>query len=668
MQKKKRRIRQTKLLAAIILIVIGAFGCSEKTGNSPVKSTSESASIDRSVMPAPMAAEESVDLLPKYPQPEDVLAPAWLPVLKRNQLETRREFEVFNDFLFADSSVESGIDFEHISVVYACKINIASHYDHANGIVVADVDSDDLLDIYLTTQIGKNQLWKNLGEGKFRDISTPEIALADQIGASATFADTDNDGDPDLYVTSIRGGNFFFENDGKGQFSDRTASSGLGYNGHSSSGVFFDYNRDGLVDLFLCNVGVFTKDEVDSLGIHIPLEDAFAGHLKPAQRNERSILYKNLGNNRFSDVTEETGLIDNSWSGAASPLDVNEDGWPDLYVLNMQGHDEYYQNVEGKRFEKKSRAVFPKTSWGAMGIKVFDFDNDGKMDIYITDMHSDMSAPIELVDEKLKSKIVWPESMLRSGGNSIYGNSLFHNQGGGQYVEISDKVGAENYWPWGLSIGDLNADGYEDAFVASSMNYPFRYCVNKVLLNNKGERFLECEFILGVEPRRDGRTANPNFTLDPDGEDKEHQLVNAFNIRKPVEVWGALGTRSSAIFDLDNDGDLDIVTNEFNDGPMVLISNLSDKKAIHWLKVKLSGETSNADGLGALVQVHTDNRVYTKVNDGQSGYLSQSVIPLYFGLGEATMVEKIVVKWPTGKEQTVTGPIQSNRLIDIAEE
>ncbi len=668
MQKKKRRIRQTKLLAAIILIVIGAFGCSEKTGNSPVKSTSESASIDRSVMPAPMAAEESVDLLPKYPQPEDVLAPAWLPVLKRNQLETRREFEVFNDFLFADSSVESGIDFEHISVVYACKINIASHYDHANGIVVADVDSDDLLDIYLTTQIGKNQLWKNLGEGKFRDISTPEIALADQIGASATFADTDNDGDPDLYVTSIRGGNFFFENDGKGQFSDRTASSGLGYNGHSSSGVFFDYNRDGLVDLFLCNVGVFTKDEVDSLGIHIPLEDAFAGHLKPAQRNERSILYKNLGNNRFSDVTEETGLIDNSWSGAASPLDVNEDGWPDLYVLNMQGHDEYYQNVEGKRFEKKSRAVFPKTSWGAMGIKVFDFDNDGKMDIYITDMHSDMSAPIELVDEKLKSKIVWPESMLRSGGNSIYGNSLFHNQGGGQYVEISDKVGAENYWPWGLSIGDLNADGYEDAFVASSMNYPFRYCVNKVLLNNKGERFLECEFILGVEPRRDGRTANPNFTLDPDGEDKEHQLVNAFNIRKPVEVWGALGTRSSAIFDLDNDGDLDIVTNEFNDGPMVLISNLSDKKAIHWLKVKLSGETSNADGLGAMVQVHTRKMVYTKVNDGQSGYLSQSVIPLYFGLGEATMVEKIVVKWPTGKEQTVTGPIQSNRLIDIAEE
>ena len=151
-----------------------------------------------------------------------------------------------------------------------------------------------------------------------------------------------------------------------GRFVDRTDSSKLGYNGHSSSGVFFDYNRDGLVDLFLCNVGIFTKNESDKAGIFVPFGDAFAGHLKPGQRNERSILYKNLGNNQFTDVTDETGLVDTGWAGDASPLDANGDGWPDLYVLNMQGHDSYYENMDGERFEPKSRDVFPKTPWGAM--------------------------------------------------------------------------------------------------------------------------------------------------------------------------------------------------------------------------------------------------------------------------------------------------------------
>ena len=119
-------------------------------------------------------------------------------------------------------------------------------------------------------------------------------------------------------------------------------------------------------------------------------EDAFSGHLKP-ERAERSILYRNEGGNRFVDVSQRTGLVDLSWSGDASAVDVNDDGWLDLYVLNMLGDNQYYENAGGKRFVRKSRQVFPRTSWGAMGIKVFDFNNDGRLDIFITDMHSDMS-------------------------------------------------------------------------------------------------------------------------------------------------------------------------------------------------------------------------------------------------------------------------------------
>ena len=586
----------------------------------------------------------------------------------QEQIAMAKDYDVFHAFQFVDQVTQSGVTFRNRVVEDACKINIAGHYDHGNGIAVADVDADGFLDVYLTTQVGSNQLWKNLGDGTYRDITEPHLELADRISVTASFADTDNDGDADLFVTTTRGGNAFFENVGDGKFTDRTKPSGLGYSGHSSSGVFFDYDNDGLLDLFVCNVGVFTeKNKKGESGYFKVLSDAFSGHLKAGERNEASILYHNTGNNQFADVTKPTGLIDVSWSGAASPIDLNEDGWQDLYVLSMQGHDHYYENDHGKGFIDRSREIFPRTPWGSMGVKVFDANNDGRMDIYLTDMHSDMSQPIKRSAEKSKSTMKWTESFLQSGGQSIFGNAFYRNDGGGEFIEVSDEVGAENYWPWGLSVGDLNADGFEDAFIASSMNYPFIYAVNSVLLNGRGKRFYDCEFVLGVEPRRGNRTARPIFTLDPQGADKDHQMVKLGKLTKPSEMWGSLGSRSSAIVDLDNDGDLDVFTNEFNDGPMILVSNLVEKLPIRWLKVKLVGSQSNRDGLGAKVEVKSGISTFTKVHDGQSGYLSQSMIPLYFGLDQATQVDEIVVHWPSRGKQTIAGPIEANQLLEIVE-
>ena len=584
------------------------------------------------------------------------------------QLAMAQGYDVFHDFRFTDALQRSGVTFRNRVVEDACKINIAGHYDHGNGIAVADVDADGLLDVYLTTQIGSNQLWKNLGDGTYEDITEEHLALADRISVTASFADTDNDGDADLFVTTTRGGNFFFENTGAGRFKDQTVTSGLGYSGHSSSGVFFDYDNDGLLDLFLCNIGVFTeKDKQGEGGYFRVLSDAFAGHLKPAERNEASILYRNDGGNRFVDVTSKTGLVDVSWTGAASPIDLNEDGWQDLYVLNMQGNDEYYENVGGKKFERRSRENFPRTPWGSMGIKVFDFNNDGRMDIFITDMHSDMSQTVEPSEEKKKSNMLWGESFLQSSGRSIFGNAFFRNDGSGKLAEISDAIGVENYWPWGLSVGDLNADGFDDAFVTSSMNYPYLYAVNSVLLNGRGKKFYDCEFVVGVEPRRGGRTARPVFTLDPHGADKDHEMVKLGSLTRPSEMWGALGSRSSVIVDLENDGDLDIFTNEFNDVPMILLSNLTEQRSVRWLKVKLTGSRSNRDGLGAKVVIKSSGSEFTKVYDGQSGYLSQSRYPLYFGLGNTAQVDEIAVHWPSGAKQTIEGPVEPNRLIELVE-
>ncbi len=598
--------------------------------------------------------------------PDDLRDTSWLEKRRDEQVKAAGSLAAFHDFQFTDRQPESGIAFRHRVVDDAGKTYKAAHYDHGNGVAVADVDGDGLLDIYFVNQVGGNQLWKNVGGGKFQDITASAgVAVPNKVGVSASFADIDNDGDADLYVTTVRAGNVLFENDGSGRFRDISASSGVGYTGHSSSAVFFDYNRDGRLDLFLVNVGRYTTDTIGGTGyqFYVAFEDAFSGHLKP-ERSEPSILFRNEGKNRFVDVSKQTGLVDVSWSGDAAVLDGNDDGWPDLYVLNMQGDDEYYENAGGTKFVRKSREIFPRTSWGAMGIKVLDFDNDGRMDIFITDMHSDMSdmTPPEL--DSRKSDMKWPESFRGSGKTSIWGNTLFRKDGAGKFTEVSDALGVESYCPWGPSVGDLNADGFDDAFVAAGMNYPERYMVNSVKLNDGGKRFVDAEFLLGVEPRKGG-VVTPWFLLDASGRDKDHR--DAAGATGRLGIWGARGTRSSAIFDIDADGDLDIVTNEFGTVPMVMVSNLSTKTQVRYLEVKLQGTASNRDGLGATVKVTAGKSTYTKVMDGNSGYLSHSVYPLYFGLGTATAVDAIEVTWPSGKKQSVQGPFTINSRIPVVE-
>ncbi|MBQ17924.1 MAG: hypothetical protein CMJ65_12445 [Planctomycetaceae bacterium] len=630
--------------------------------------------------------------------PPQIISPDWLESRGDDQRKAAKDWKVFHGFSFTDRQPESGIAFRHRVVDDAGRTYKAVHYDHGNGLAVADVDGDGRPDLFFSNQVGSNRLYRNLGAGKFEDITEAAgVGLKWSIGVTASFADIDNDGDADLYVTNIRTGNRLFENDGQGHFIDISAGSGLGHKGHSSSAIFFDYNRDGRLDLFLTNVGQYTRDRLRPVEndatdagretaagpgrqgngeprfeFHDGMEDAFAGHLH-ISRTERSLLFRNEGGNRFVDVTESTGLIDESWTGAASPIDANDDGWIDLYVLNMQGNDEYYENVKGQSFRKRSRDLFPRTSWGAMGIKVFDFDNDGKLDIYITDMHSDMGGDhveflrddVVVAEEQKKSPKPFADSILKTEGSSLFGNSFFRRTGPDRFVEVSDTIGAETYWPWGLSVGDLNADGFQDVFITSSMNFPWRYHPNHVLLNDAGKTFRLSEFVLGVEPRRDGRTAVPWHQLDASGRDSDHEFCEG---REGVyTMYGSLGSRSSVILDLDGDGDLDIVTADFNTEPMVLVSDLAERTTVRFIKVRLIGSDSNRDGLGARVTVHAGGRRYVQAHDGQSGYLSQSRLPLYFGLGKSGSVEKIEVAWPAGTSQVVPGPIASGKLVEIEE-
>ncbi len=322
---------------------------------------------------------------------------------KAAQEKAGRRLDAFHDFRFHDRVLESGITFVEHPTDDSAKFYKSNHYDHGTGIAAADVDGDGKVDLYFVDQLGGNELWRNRGGGRFENVTGPAgVALTGRIGVTASFADVDNDSDPDLFVTTVRGGNVLFENDGKGRFRDVTKESGLSYSGHSSGAVFFDFDNDGRLDLFLVNVGRYTTEEMGRGGYYVGFGDAFSGHLKP-ERTEKSRLYRNLGGLRFADVTDEVGPFDSGWSGDASFADLDGDGFPELYVLNMQGDDHYFVNQQGKHFVDETARFFPKTPWGTMGIKFFDFDNDGRMDLLLTDMHSDMSEEIGPEREKLKS-------------------------------------------------------------------------------------------------------------------------------------------------------------------------------------------------------------------------------------------------------------------------
>jgi len=269
-----------------------------------------------------------------------------------------------------------------------------------------------------------------------------------------------------------------------------------------------------------------------------------------------------------------------------------------------------------------------------------------------------------LSEEKRKANV--NAAAYQEGEKSIFGNSFFRNEGDGSFTEISDEINAENFWPWGLSSGDLNADGFQDAFIASSMNYRWRYGINSVMLNENGEKFVDAEFALGVEPRAGGEFA-PWFELACGGKDKGHRDCPGDINATRLTIYGTLGSRSSVVFDIEGDGDLDIIANEFNSPPLILVSDLSDKADINSIKIKLVGKQSNRNGFGASVEVKAGDNVYTQVANGKSGYMSQSHLPLYFGLGDATQVDSISVSWPSGAAQTIDGPLDVNQIVEVAE-
>jgi enediyne biosynthesis protein E4 len=541
-------------------------------------------------------------------------------------------------FALHDGTSEAGIRFVHHRPTFDPKIAGVEPHVAAVGasVSVTDFDGDGSPDLYFTdSRFGEpNALYRNRGDGTFEEMAGG-AGLADLnrpgegVSMGAVWGDFDNDGHEDVLVYRYGYPSLYRNVDGR-HFVDVTEQAGLRRWINSNGAIWIDYDRDGLLDLY---VTAYFRD-VDLW--HLTTTRIMQNSFEFATNGGKNLLFHNLGNGKFEDVTDRTGVGSTRWTLAAASADFNGDGWPDIYLANDYGPEELYLNDHGKRFIL-STAGLESESKSGMAVALGDAFNRGRLDAFVTNIS--------------ERGYIFQNNNLRL--NEMSESRRFRN--------VAEGAIADAGWAWGAQFGDFNNDGANELFVANGFisadrEKSYWYAMSKIAGANG--RFFE-----------DASTWPAFGNASLSGYERSRVYLNRgvagwVDVAQQVGATDLYDGRAVALADLASRGATDVIVANQNQ-PAVVYRDAPDP-ANHWIGFKLVGTRSNRSAIGAEVLLQSGDLTQRRIVDGGSGFASQNDRRLHFGLGTREWVDRIVITWPSGVRQVLPRP-QIDGFVTVTE-